>query len=349
MKTEKTAILLMNVGSPDRPAIWPVWKYLTQFLNDKYVIDIPLIPRMLLVNLIIIPFRVRHSTNLYKQLWTDRGSPLIYHSLDLQKRLQQNLGDNYKVFLGMRYGNPGYKKAIDKIINEGFKRLLVLPLFPQYAMSTSETAIAAINREVKKRKTDLQIIFKKQFYNDPEFIEAFAEQVNKYDHTKYDHIIFSYHGLPDRQLERCHPGIKVGDCQCQNSMPEWGKYCYRATCYATTRYIVDRLNLKRGNYSVSFQSRLSKNWMDPFTDEVILKKLSEGKKRILVLAPSFVTDCLETNIEIGREYRKMFLENGGEELQLVESLNTKSRWIEALSGIILKTEQSGRKQAIAKG
>ncbi|MDD4107106.1 MAG: ferrochelatase [Prolixibacteraceae bacterium] len=335
MKAEKTAILLMNVGSPDRPAIWPVWKYLTQFLNDKCVIDLPLIPRMLLVNLIIIPFRVRHSTNLYKQLWRGRGSPLIYHSLDLQKKLQLNLGDNYKVFLGMRYGNPGYKKAIDKIINERYKRLLVLPLFPQYAMSTSETAIAAINREVKKSKADLQIIFKKQFYDYPEFIEALAEQANKYDYTHYDHIIFSYHGLPDRQLEKCHPGIKVADCQCQDYIPKWGKYCYRATCFATTRSIVNRLNLKPGKYSVSFQSRLSKNWMEPFTDEVILKKLSEGKKRILIMAPSFVTDCLETKIEIGKEYYKMFLEKGGEELQLVPSLNSEPVWIEALSAIIL--------------
>lgn len=334
MKTRKTAILLMNIGSPDRPRLFAVWKYLTLFLNDKHVIDLPWLLRKFLVNLVIIPFRVWHSTGLYQRLWTEKGSPLIYYSLEMKEKLQAMLGNNFKVFIGMRYGNPGLKDAIGKIEDEDCENLHVIPLFPQYAMSTTGTAVEAVKKEIKKRKMNLRVIEIKQFYDHPKFIKAFSEQIQKYDRNKYDHIVFSYHGLPNRQLERCHPGIKPTDCLCQDSIPEYGRYCYRASCYATARYLALELGYKKDNYSVAFQSRLSRNWMRPFTDEVLIAKLKEGKKRILVVAPSFVTDCLETIIEIGENYRKMFLEKGGEDLQLVESLNVETLWIEALENIV---------------
>ncbi len=332
--SQKTAVLLMNVGSPDKPEVGPVRKYLTQFLNDKRVIDLPFLLRKFLVNVIIIPFRVKKSTGLYKRLWTENGSPLIYYSEKLKVKLQEHLGSKFGVFLGMRYGNPSIQQAIHEIQKGGYKQIVLFPLFPQHAMSTTETAIVAAELEIKKQNIDAKIIKPEQFYNHPKFIRAFAEQAKKYDLNKFDHVVFSYHGLPDRQVEKCHPGIKVESCNCRESLPEYGTHCYRATCFATSRLIAKELGLQKTNYTIGFQSRLSKNWLSPFTDDVLLEKLAEGKKNILVLAPSFVTDCLETITEISEDYRKIFIGNGGNNLQLVESLNANSDWVETLSDII---------------
>jgi protoporphyrin/coproporphyrin ferrochelatase len=337
MKSEKTAVLLMNVGSPDEPKIGAVWRYLTEFLNDKRVIDLPWLLRKFLVNFIIIPFRVKNSTKLYKLLWTEKGSPLIYHSFEMKQKLQVKLGDNFEVFVAMRYQNPDYKRVVRQIKERGFKELVLFPLYPHHAMSTTETTVVAVEQELKKLRSETELKVVDQFYDHPQFIQAFAEQGRKYDLTKYDHVVFSYHGLPNRQLEKSHPGITVEQCSCQNAMPEHGHHCYRATCYATTRLLAKELGLQYGDYSVGFQSRLDKNWMEPFTDEVLLEKLKKGKKRILVFAPAFVTDCLETIIEIGDEYREMFLEAGGEELQLVESLNAEGQWIAAMDSLVKKT------------
>ncbi len=334
MKTAKTAVLLMNVGSPDKPEPWPVWVYLTEFLNDKRVIDLPWPLRKFLVNFIIIPFRLLNSTRLYKLLWTEKGSPLIFYSFEMRNKLQAKLGADYRVFVAMRYRNPDYRRVLKEILQEGFNQLVLFPLYPQHAMSTTETTVVAVENEIKRQKGDIQLSVISQFYDHPEFIHAFAEQGRKYNLSEFDHVVFSYHGLPNRHLEKVHPGIKVNECTCHLSMPAHGKYCYRATCYATTRLLARELELKPEDYSVAFQSRLDKNWMEPFTDDVLLAKLKEGKKRIIVFAPAFVTDCLETIIEIGDEYRELFLENGGEKLQLVSSLNAKDTWIEAMATLV---------------
>lgn len=334
MTAGKTAVLLLNVGSPDKPKLWPVRKYLTQFLNDKNVIDLPWLLRTFLVNFIIIPFRLFRSTQLYRRLWTDKGSPLIIYSQEMAEKLEAMTGRNFKVFSAMRYGNPGYKEALRKIEAGGFKNLFVMPLFPQYAMSTTGTALEAVKKEIRQRNIDIQLIIKDQFYDHPLFIKALSRQIKKYNPSSYDHIIFSYHGLPDRHLEKCHPGISPADCQCDHYMPEYGGYCYRATCYATSRLMAQELKLAPDGYTVAFQSRLSKNWMAPFTDDVLLELVSKGCKRILVVAPSFVADCLETLIEIGEDYQKLFKEAGGEKLQLVSSLNASDLWIEALAEIV---------------
>ena len=212
MTAGKTAVLLLNVGSPDKPKLWQVWKYLTQFLNDKRVIDLSWPLRTLLVNLIIIPFRLFRSTQLYKRLWTEKGSPLIIYSQEMAEKLEKLPGVNIKVFPAMRYGNPGYKEAITKIEAGGFNNLFVMPLFPQYAMSTTGTAIEAVNKEIRKRKLDVRLIIKDQFYDHPLFIKAFVAEISKFPPSSYDHIIFSYHGLPCRHLEKCHPGISPADC-----------------------------------------------------------------------------------------------------------------------------------------
>lgn len=331
----KRAVLLMNVGSPDAPTVPAVRRYLTEFLNDKRVIDLPFLLRKFLVNLIIIPFRVKNSTQLYLQLWTKKGSPLIFLTKELQEKLQDKLAAGADVYIGMRYGNPSYKKALADIKEKGYDKIVLVPLFPQHAMSTTETALVAAEDQIKKLGIEAEVLNTDQFYDHPKFVDAFVEQAKKHDLSTFDHVIFSYHGLPNRQVEKCHPGITVDACSCAESLPEHGKYCYRATCFQTSRLIAKQLELTTADYSVAFQSRLSNNWLTPFTDAVLNEKLIEGKKRILVLAPSFVTDCLETTLEIGVEYAEDFEKKGGT-VQLVDSLNAEEKWVDALAEIILK-------------
>ncbi|MCF6358300.1 MAG: ferrochelatase [Draconibacterium sp.] len=344
MTKAKTAILLMNIGSPDRATRKSVRQFLTVFLNDKRVIDLPWALRKLLVNLIIIPFRVKKSTQMYQRLFNEKGSPLIYHSEELKEKLQEKLGGNFEVFLGMRYGNPGYKQALREINSRGFQQIILFPLFPQHAMSTTTTAIVAAKDEIKRQNIESQIFEIEQFYNHPKFIQAIVNQTKKYDLNKFDHVLFSFHGLPDRHIKNIHPEIKIEHCNCSDSVPEHGKYCYRATCFATARLIASKLGKNLPEYSVAFQSRLSKNWLSPFSDEVLLRELREGNKNILVIAPSFVTDCLETVIEIGEDYRNNFIDNGGERLVLVDNLNAENSWVESLNTIILEFIQSKKQK-----
>lgn len=330
MSDIKTAILLVNVGSPDAPTKKAVKRFLREFLNDGRVIDIPWFLRLLLVNIFIIPARIKNSTQLYKRLFEEKGSPLIFYSESLKNKLQQLVAPGNKVFLAMRYGNPGYKAALRQIKNENFQRLLVFPMFPQRAMSTTDTAIAAIKEEITNQNIKIQTAFVEQFYNHPLFIDALAKRAADIDLEKQDHVVFSFHGLPLRQVDKIHPEIKASDCNCNIQMPEHGKNCYRATCYQTARLLAEKLNLLPEQYTVSFQSRLSKNWLAPFTDNVLKQLATENKRKVVVFAPSFVSDCLETTIEIGVEYRKMFIESGGESLQQVPGLNDTDVWAEAV-------------------
>jgi len=324
MNQSKTAILLMNVGSPNAPTKPAVRKFLSEFLNDKRVIDLPWLWRKILVNGIIVPFRVKKSTGLYKRLWTAKGSPLIYLSEELKEKLQLKLNKGLVVFLGMRYGNPGYKQALSEIEKAGFTRLVVVPLFPQHALSTTETSFVAVENEIHKQNISIELIKAGQFYQHTGFVKAFAHQAKKYHPENYDHILFSYHGLPNRQDEKSQPH----NWQINES------YSYSKACNETSRLIANELDIEDKDYSIGYQSRLSKNWLSPFSDEILLEKLKEGKKKILVLAPSFVTDCLETIVEIEQDYQKMFVENGGDKLQLVESLNAEDVWVKALKKII---------------
>lgn len=325
---------MINVGTPDEPKVKAVRRYLSEFLNDRRVIDIPLVLQKLLVNLIIVPFRAPKSTKLYQRLWTEKGSPLLYFSERVQDELQQKLGSRADVFMAMRYGNPSIGKALAAIQNGNYDQLIVLPMFPQYASSTSGTAIQAVIDRVRKWNTIPEINAISQFYDHPAFLDAFAERIQSYQPESYDHIIFTYHGLPNRHLDKNHPGESFKTCNCENALPEFGKLCYKATCYQTTRELANRLQLKTEKYSVSFQSRLSNNWMTPFTDKNLAERAKQGVKNILVVAPSFVADCLETTVEIGFEYKEMFTKNGGEKLQMVESLNDSPRWISAMEEML---------------
>lgn len=328
------AIILINVGTPESPSLKDVRKYLLEFLNDKYVINLPFILRRLLVNGIIVPFRSKRSSKLYQKLWTGKGSPLLYYSKKLQEKLQNKLPEKYEVFLGMRYGNPSLKLVLENIKNNHYQKVLVLPLYPQYASSTTESVIDLVQKELKAWKYIPELKIIDQFYNHPKFVNAFVEQIKTYEYKKYDHIIFSYHGLPLSHIIKTHPNVKPETCNCENELPKHGKYCYKATCYETTRLLMKELMIPEKKCSVGFQSRLTKKWLSPFTDELILKLLNQGKKRILVVAPSFVTDCLETIIEIEKEYKDLFLAGGGKELTLVKSLNDSDSWVNTLNEML---------------
>jgi ferrochelatase len=328
-----TALLLINVGTPDQPEVKAVRQYLSEFLNDPRVIDIPWLLRKILVNMIIVPFRAPKSTKLYQRLWTNNGSPLLYYANNVKEKLQAEVKDSVDVFVAMRYGNPGIYSILEEIRNSGYEKLILLPLFPQYASSTTETAIQAVHKSLKKLSYDPDMVVIKQFYNHPAFLNAFADRINALNPKEFNHIIFSYHGLPVRHINKVHPNITENHCNCTSAMPDHGKFCYKATCYETTRLLAGLLDLPAGKFSTSFQSRLSKNWLTPFTDQTIRELAGKGKKRILVVAPAFVADCLETTIEIGEEYRELFKHCGGEELVLVESLNDSNKWISAIREI----------------
>lgn len=331
---EQTAVILVNVGTPDSPSVADVRKYLSQFLNDRRVIDLPWLLQKLLVNLVIVPFRAPKSAKLYQQLWSENGSPLLYHSQRATEKLQLRMGEKWQIFNAMRYGSPSLENVLEQIKNKAFKRILILPLFPQYASATTGAVSEFILSKISRWNTipDLRLI--NHFHDHPAFIEAFALQAAKYKVHIWDHILFSFHGLPLQQIEKVHPGHDCQDCLCKTESIAEGKLCYQAACYETARLISLKAGISKDRYSISFQSRLNKNWMTPFTDKMLIQKAKEGVKNILVFAPSFVADCLETKIEIEKDYQLLFREHGGENLQLVESLNDHDYWIEGLEQII---------------
>lgn len=330
----KKVILLVNLGTPDKPDVRHVGKYLMQFLNDGRVIDIPWFFRKILVNLIIVPFRVKKSTLLYQQLWSEKGSPLLFHLESLVDKLQLKYADKYTVIGAMRYGNPSLKNALKKIKRESYDEIKVLPLYPQYASSSTGSVQEFILDEMRSwaKIPELHII--SQFYSHPSFISVFANQIQRYQPEYYDMIVFSYHGLPLSQIQKSHPEVDCSHCNCEKILPEYGSHCYKATCYETTRLLAEKLNIPPEKYIISFQSRLSKKWLTPFTDKILLEQASAGNKKLLIVAPAFVTDCLETIVEIDKIFQQIFLQAGGEKLTMVESLNNKDECAEAILDIL---------------
>ena len=300
------------------------------------MIDLPWLLQKLLVNGIIIPFRLSKSTKLYKQLWTKEGSPLMLYLNQLVEKLNDTIGNEYSVYGAMRYGSPSLKDVMKSIEAENYQELVVLPLYPQYATSTTLTTHKKVFDIVSKWKTVPALKSISQFYREPAFIKAFAAQINSYDVSTYDHVVFSYHGLPNRQIEKVHDCLKHDECNCGTAAFERSSYCYAFACNHSTLLLAHELGLDIKKYSHTYQSRLTKNWLSPFTDEVLIALAKKGAKRVLVVAPAFVADCLETIVEIGIEYKELFIENGGEALQLVESLNANDQWVNAIGEIIKK-------------
>jgi ferrochelatase len=333
----KTGVLLVNLGTPDSPAVPDVRKYLREFLMDKRVIDIPFISRWLLVNLIIAPFRAPKSAAVYRELWQDRGSPLMFHGLDLKQKLQEALGEEVKVTLGMRYQKPTIASALEELLAENVQKIIVLPLFPQYASATSGSVIEQVMDDIKNKLVIPELDFISLYPDDEGMINTFAALGRKHmEATNYDHVVFSYHGLPERQIRK---SAVDNYCQlnenCCSVYHTKNCFCYRAQCYLTSRKLAEALGLTAGDYSVFFQSRLGKDpWIRPYADDEIKRLAAEGKKRILIFCPSFTADCLETSIEVGHEFKELFLEHGGEHWQLVESLNSHDLWVESVKNML---------------
>lgn len=333
----KKGVLLVNLGTPDAPTRSAVYRYLKQFLLDPRVIDINPIARNILVRGIIAPFRSGASSKLYKELWTEEGSPLKVFGYKLQEGVQELLGEEYMVELAMRYQSPSIESAFKKLMAANVSEIIVLPLFPQYSSACNGSVHDEVMRIARKEWNIPNIKFINSFYDHEKMIETFAMRGQQYDIDSYDYIIFSYHGLPERQIIKgdANDYCKFGEC-CGSITPK-NQFCYRAHCFATTRAIVKKLNIPEDKHETCFQSRLGRDpWLQPYTSDVVERLAEEGKKRVLVFCPAFVADCLETTIEIGVEYQEEFEEYGGEHLQLVEGLNDHPLWFETVKDIIVE-------------
>lgn len=332
----KKGVLLVNLGTPDSTATGDVRKYLREFLSDKRVIDIPAIPRWMLVNLIIAPFRAPKSAKEYRKLFDERGSPLKYYTEDLVAPLQKILGDEYKVVYAMRYQSPSVQAGLDALNEENVERIHVIPLFPQYASATTGSVIDKVMEITKQWQIIPEIKFTSQFLENELFQDVIVKNGKKWiDENDYDHFLFSYHGLPERQIRKGSVGDQCQLGSCCDQFHEKNRFCYRAQCFQTTRLVAKKLGLTEDQYTVCFQSRLGRDpWIKPYTEDTLEHLAKEGKTKVLAFSPAFVSDCLETTIEVGEEYKEKFEEAGGEQWDLVASLNDDPMWVEALAEIV---------------
>ncbi len=339
-----TGVLLINLGTPKSPSVKDVRAFLGEFLRDPYVIDASPVFRWLLLNFIILPFRPRIAAAAYQKIWTTQGSPLLFHTRHAAEKLQNHLGTNFLVRYALRYGAPSIESTLTAMVNRGFNRLIVIPLYPQYASSTFDSTKAAMLEAVQKISKDINVTMAEPFYNDPGFIDSFVAQGKKaMAGFSSDHILFSFHGLPESHIRNSESVknycLKPG-FSCCDKITEANAKCYRAQCVQTARNIAEQLNISPSNYSVAFQSRLGRTpWVRPYTNEVIPQLASSGKKKLLVFSPSFVADCVETLEEIDIRGRESFLKTGGKLFMLVPSLNAEDHWIEALAEITKKTTE----------
>jgi ferrochelatase len=261
---------------------------------------------------------------------------LLYYSNKVKALLQTDLGDEYEVHLAMRYKNPSIPNVMETMRKKNYTKIVVLPMFPQYASASTGSALEEVMRVFNSWWVIPEIKLISQYYDHPTFIDALIARAKQYDLNAYDHILFSYHGLPERQVDKVYDEGLCSDHNCEDEITEENKYCYKATCYATTRLLADRLNIAKEKHTVCFQSRLDKKWLEPFSDKVVEACAKKGMKRLLIFSPAFTADCLETIIEIGDEYQEIFHSNGGEKVQLVESLNDHPLWIKCLQELVVK-------------
>jgi len=332
-----TGILLVNLGTPLSPSPKDVHRYLIEFLTDERVLDMPWLKRQLLVRGLIVPTRLRQSAKSYQEIWTEKGSPLMVHGKNLQTALQHSLGNEFMVELAMRYQQPSIKNGINKLLEADVDHLIVLPLFPQYASATTGSVHQAVQNELSKLQVIPKVTLINQFATFEPMIQAFCQQVRKFPLQDYDHILLSFHGLPQSQLLKADSKAHCkANAACCMTLQGNNRNCYSAQCYATAKAIVENLKLSPERYTVCFQSRLGKEpWIEPYTSTTIHQMAELGKKKILVLCPAFVCDCLETIYEIGVEYAQEFKKAGGQALDLVPGLNDSPLWIEALKQLVL--------------
>jgi ferrochelatase len=334
----KTGVLLIQLGTPDSPSTSDVRTYLTEFLNDRRVIDIPWLARKILVNGIIVPFRAPKSAKIYKELWEHgKGkSPLLTHTQTVQKLVQERFNaTEVTIEMAMRYQNPSMDSVLERMRKVNYDQLIILPLFPQYASASSGSAIEKAMSIISKWWVIPEVKIISQFWDKDGYIDSIVDRAKSFDWKEYDHVLFSYHGLPERQVDKVYDGSDLcSDQPCETEMNDENKFCYKATSYATTRLIAEKLQIPEEKYTVCFQSRLDKKWLTPFSDKIVEEWGKKGAKKLLVFSPAFVADCLETIIEIGGEYQEIFEENGGEKVQLVPSSNDHPRFIDCLVSLI---------------
>lgn len=334
-------ILLVNLGSPDSTAVPDVRRYLNEFLMDERVIDVAWPVRRFVVGMILIN-RPKETAHAYEKIWTKEGSPLIVTSRNTQKKLQARV--KLPVELAMRYQNPSIPSAVRKLAEQGVDDLLMIPLFPHYAMSSYETAVVRVKEVARKFAPQMRVEVQPPYFNDPDYIAAMIASAEDFLKKDYDYLLFSYHGIPERHLKKSDPTgchcLANENC-CEVASPAHAT-CYRAQCFQTTAAFVQQARIPREKYSVSFQSRLGKDpWLKPYTDFEFERLAKQGVKKLLVICPAFVSDCLETIEEIRIRGRETFLQAGGKELTQVPCLNEHPLWIEVLERMTTKFQNGG--------
>jgi ferrochelatase len=335
----KTGVLLINLGSPEKPTTGAVRRYLREFLGDPRVLQMPAAARWLLLNLFILPFRPKKSAAAYADIWTDQGSPLLVYGKQLRDRLQESMGRNFQVELAMRYGYPDVTSALQRLRKADCEQITVVPLFPQYAASTYGSTLAHVYEQASEFHQVLPLKVVPPFFDHPAFIRAWKEVAEaKLAEFSPDHVVMSFHGLPESQVKKsAAPGVCRLDQSCCETVRAENRYCYRAHCHGTAKRLGDALNLPDSSWTMSFQSRLGPTpWLKPYTDGVLEDLARTGKKRIAVICPAFVSDNLETLEEIGQGERDRFLAAGGEAFLCVPSLNASQSFVTALKTLILE-------------
>ena len=327
-KKSMKGVLLVNLGSPESPTAKDVKPYLDEFLMDKYVIDVPFLLRALLVRGIILQTRPKKSAAAYAKIWTKDGSPLIVFSKKMHEKVQQQV--DIPVALSMRYGTMTIHKGLQELKDKGVTEVMLLPLYPQHAMASTVTILELAEELRKKHFPEMKFTIVPAFYNKPDYIKALVNSMKKYlDTFEYDHLLFSYHGIPERHIRKTD--IAKSHCKidgsCCNTPSPAHEFCYRHQCYETTRQVVELLNIPKDKYSQTFQSRLAGDkWLEPYTDIEINKMPEKGIKKLAVVTPAFVSDCLETLEEIAMEANEQFLHHGGEEFLAIPCMNDGDEW-----------------------
>lgn len=336
-------VLLVNLGSPDSPSVPDVRRYLREFLMDGRVLDVNWLVRFCIVNFAILPSRPKQSAHAYQSVWTPQGSPLIVTSRKVQEQLQQRV--SVPVELAMRYQSPSISDAVARLAQKGVTEVLLIPLFPHYAMSSFETAVERVKEVAARLAPRMFIQVQPPYYDQPDYIAALVASARPFLDQGYDHLLFSFHGLPERQIRKSDPTgchcLTVPDC-CNSPSPAHAT-CYRAQCFKTVAAFVREAGVPREKYSISFQSRLGRDpWLKPYTDFELPKLAEKGAKKVFVICPAFVSDCLETLEEIGIRGRESFLNAGGKEFALIPCMNEHPLWVQALEKWIGQFVEGGR-------
>lgn len=339
-EAQRTGVLLMNLGSPDSTEVGDVRTYLQEFLMDGRVIDAPRPIRYLIVHGFVLPFRPAKSAEAYRTIWTPEGSPLIVMSRRVQRLLQERIPQ--PVELAMRYRIPRVKGALEELRFRGVEEVVLIPLFPHYAMSSYESAVEEVRRCIREHFPDLKLKICPPYYRHPAYLEALAATVSPHLATPWDHLLISFHGIPERHLRKSDPTrshcLKAASC-CDRPHSAHAT-CYRHQCHATAAGLIKTAGLPADKVSVSFQSRLGRDaWIQPYTEPELERLARSGVRRLKVLCPAFVSDCLETLEEIAVRGREVFQHHGGEELELIPCLNDHSRWIDALVELARETAE----------